>query len=239
MIIRFATALYDSVLPQAPDYGGNVTYTISMDDPPRTFQTTIRLPPAIERREKPPRAIDDDVRRVSLGERVFTVSRTNKSVTGSSKKQFEVGQILTFGLDTDPEINPMLVGNLELRHDTNLLDLVGLGLTEDEINSVNSSAMSRFRDLQTELSGYTKQRSDAEVAINENKKVQNETRKAADAIAQLAATDPSFDELLAELNAKIPVLEDEMEEYVTIANKAAKNADSTRDKIFDLIQVVR
>ena len=102
MIIRFPTALYDSVLPQAPEYGGNVTYTVSMEDPPRIFQTTIRLPPAVERREKTDKIIDDDTRRIHLGERIFTVSRTNKSITGSGKKQFEVGQVLTFGLDTDP-----------------------------------------------------------------------------------------------------------------------------------------
>ena len=239
MIIRFPTALYESILPTAPAYGGNVTYTVSMEDPPRVFQTTIRLPPAVERREKTGKTIGDDVRRVHMGERIFTVSRTNKSVTGSSKKQFEVGQVLTFGVDSDPEVNPMLVGDLELRHDTNLLDLSGLGLTDEDIINVSFSAMDRLRELQTELSGYTKQRSDAEIAINENKKTQNETRKAADAIAQLAATDPAFDEILDDLNSKLPILEEELDQLVEIANQAARNADITRNKILDLVQVVR
>lgn len=239
MIIRFPTALYESILPETPVYGGNVTYTISMEDPPRIFQTTIRLPPAVERREKSDRIIDDDTRRIQLGERVFTISRTRKSVTGSSKKQFEVGQILIFGRDVDPDVNPMLVGDLDLRHDTNLLDLAGLGLTEEDIINVNSSAMARLKELQADLSRYTKQRSDTEIAINENKKTQNETRKAADAITQLATTDPAFDEMLADLLAKISVLEEEMEDHIKIANQAARNADATRDKIFDLIQVVR
>jgi hypothetical protein len=174
-----------------------------------------------------------------MGERIFTVSRTNKSVTGSSKKQFEVGQVLTFGVDSDPEVNPMLVGDLELRHDTNLLDLSGLGLTDEDIINVSFSAMDRLRELQTELSGYTKQRSDAEISINENKKTQNETRKAADAIAQLAATDPAFDEILDDLNSKLPILEEELDQLVEIANQAARNADITRNKILDLVQVVR
>jgi len=239
MIVRFPTALYESILPQVPEYGGNVTYTISMEDPPRIFQTTIRLPPAIERRKKSDKIIDDNTRRIHLGERIFTISRTGKSVAGSGKKQFEVGQILAFGLDTDPEVDPMLVGGLELRHDTNLLDLGGLGLTDEDIASVGSSAMTRLKELQAELSSYTQQRSDAEIAINENKKTQNETQKVANAIAQLAAVDPSFDEMLAELNAKLPVLEDELGQYVEIANQAASNADTTRDKILDLIQVVR
>ena len=239
MIIRFPTALYESVLPQAPAYGDNVTYTISMEDPPRIFQTTIRLPPAVEQREKDDKIIDDDTRRIHLGERVFTISRTSKSVTGSGKKHFEVGQVLTFGTDSDPEVDPMLVGDLELRHDTNLLDLVGLGLTTEDIASVGSSAMAQLKVLQAELSSYTKRRSDAEIAINENKKTQNETQKAADAIAQLAAVDPSFDEMLAELNAKLPVLEAELEQYIVVANQAASDADSTRDKILDLVQVVR
>jgi len=239
MIIRFPTAQYESILPQAPEYGGNVTYTVSMNNPPRVFQTTIRLPPAVERREKSDKIIDDDTRRIHLGERIFTVSKTGKSIIGSSKKQFEVGQILTFGLDVDPEVDPMLVGDLELRHDTNLLDLAGLGLTAEDIANVSSSAMTRLKELQAELSGYTQQRSNAEIAINENKKTQNETQKAADAIAQLAATDSSFDEMLAELNAKLPILEDELDRYVGIANQAASNADITRDRILDLVQVVR
>lgn len=239
MIIHHPTALYDSILPQPPTYGGNVTYTISMEDPPRVFQTTIRLPPAVERKAKSGRTVDDDTRRVHLGERLFTLSGTRKSVTGSGKKQFEVGQILTFGQDTDPEVNPMLVGDLELRHDTNLLDLASLGLSEADIANVNSKAMARLKELQTDLSGYTKQRSDSEIAINENKKAQNEARKAADAVAQLAATDSSFDDMLKDLRAQIPVLEEAMEGYVQTANDAARNANLVRDKILDLIQVVR
>lgn len=239
MIIRHPTALFDSVLPKAPAYGGNITYTVSMDDPERIFQTTIRLPPAIERREKSGKNISDSVRRVNLGGRVFTISKTKKSVTGSSKKQFEVGQILTFGADTDPEINPMLVGDLELRHDTNLLDLSGLGLTDADIVNISFSAMDRLKELQAELSAATRQRGNAEIAINENKKSQNETKKAVDAVAQLAATNSEFDDMLAALSSKIPVLEGELEQYVELANQAAVNADAIRDKIYDVIQVVR
>lgn len=239
MIVRYPTALYESVLPQSPSDSGNVTYTISMEDPPRVFQTTIRLPPAVERREKPDKVLDDDTRRIHLGQRIFTVSRTRKSVAGSGKKQFEVGQVITFGADVESDVNPMLVGDLELRHDTNLLDLSGLGLTSADIAKVGSDAMKRLRELQAQLSQYTRQRGDAEVEINENQKTQNETRKAIAAIEQLAVSNPAFEELLNDLRAKLPVLQSEMEGYVKKANAAAAGADATRDKIYDLIQVVR
>jgi len=210
-----------------------------MEDPPRVFQTTIRLPPAVERRQKPDKILDDDTRRIHLGQRMFTVSKTRKSIAGSGKKQFEVGQIITFGTDIESDVNPMLVGDLELRHDTNVLDLVGLGLTSDDIASVGSDAMKRLRALQAELSDYTRQRGDAEVAINENQKTQNETRKAISAIEQLVVSNPSFESMLNDLKAKLPVLQSEMETYVKQANAAAAGADSTRDKIYDVIQVVR
>ena len=122
MIIKFPTGLYKSVLP-INGKSGNITYTISSMSPPRPFINAVKLPTIEELKVTPDKVFTDEERREQLGELVFTVVNSNRSLPGSNTKTFEIGEILAFeNLVPVEEINtsffclvqcPKMLGTLE------------------------------------------------------------------------------------------------------------------------------
>lgn len=235
MIITYPTALYVSVIPQSASDDGNVTYTISMTSPPRGPLTEIQLPAAIEfRQRKPINTQKPD------GKRVYTDTLSSASTIGSAKKQFEVGQVLEFGISEESTLQPMLVSNvLEVRHDTNILDLSSLGVSQADITAINSSADNQFNILNAELNIIRQGRIDTETAISENQKNQNETKKAISALEQLVLSDPSLQPVLDSLKEKLVVFVAQMNALVAVANEQASAASGLESKILAVAQMVR
>lgn len=232
--------MYEPDIPQEPEDGGNVTYTISNNDPPRSAQTITRLPPAIELRTRPDAILSGAERRADLGDQVFTISQSSATATGSAKKQFEIGQVLEFVTDTTIEVDPMRVSATTLiRHDTNLLDLGSLGLSEVDIDKITGQAESKIEILKDDLNVNRKLRKDTEIAINENKKTQNETRKALDAVNQLVVDDPSLQSTIDMLEANQVKLKEQETALITQANDSAEKAFGFVDDIRQVAQVVR
>ena len=235
MIVNYPTALYSSVLPQSASDVGDVTFTISMGFPPKGPLTEVQLPAAVEDRQRTP--VDPTP---PTGQRIYTNTLSNASIIGSAKKQFEVGQILEFTVAPVSTVQPMLVSNLlEIQHNTNILDLTDLGVSQQDIDAINASANSQFTLLNTQLSTIRQARIDTETAITENQKNQNETNKAISALQQLVPTDPSLQGVLDSLIAKLAELQSQMNALIVAANEQANNAFEVESQIMAVVQMVR
>ena len=235
MIITHPTALYTSIIPQSASDSGNVTYIISMTTPPKGPLTEIQLPAAIEYRKRQP--IEP---KKPDGQRVYTNTLSNASSIGSAKKQFEVGQVLEFGVSEESTLQPMLASNpLQIRHDTNILDLSSLGVSQEDITAINNSADTQFTILNAELSTVRQTRIDTETDITENQKNQNETKKAIAALEQLVQSDPSLQSVLDSLKVKLAAFVVQMNALVAMANEQADAATNLENRILAVAQMVR
>ncbi len=240
MIIKYPTALYGSALPQSTTSGGNVTYTVSMTVPPRSTVYATRIPPSHERRRKLPRKYNEAERRSHVGERVYTTTKAGNSTVGSAKKQYECGQILEFTDQKPVAAKPMLIASsIQIRHDTNVLDLSGLGIGDDVAATLAAVADQQFKELQDQLNTYRQQRADAETAIAENKKSQNEAVKAIAAVAELAKLDGTMQPVLDGLQAKLDKLRADYDRLITAANLAADKASEIVEQSRKIAQLVR
>ena len=217
-----------------------MSFTVSMEDPPREAEFVTRLPPAIENKQRPGSALTEQERRASRGELAYTFSRLSRTALGSAKKQFESGQALEFTTGTIPPVDPMLVADTtQIRHDTNILDLKELGISEEDIASIESDAAAQIVELYDQLAEHKRQRKEAETAIGENQKSQNETRKAIAAVEELLPTSLGLKHVVDELKEKLAELLEQRDEYIDNANLAAGLATDVLNQIRNIAQVVR
>jgi hypothetical protein len=235
MIINYPTALYASVIPSTASNSGDTTFTISMTSPPSNTLSEIQLPAYTELRKR--LAINQTP---PSGQRVYTNTMSSAAIIGSAKKQFEVGQILEFDTAEESTIKSMLVSNsLEVRHDTNILDLSSLGVSEADITIINNSALVQFTNLNTKLNAIRQSRIDTETDISENQKSQNETKKAITALEQLVISDSSLQSILDSLRTKLAEFVVQMDVLVIMANEQATDASEIENQIFAVAQMVR
>lgn len=241
MIIIAPTALYKNVIPTSDLDPGDVTFTISSTDPPRTSRVTGIIPPAIRQRKWPEMDVDLERRRASLGELKYTISKSGPSIVGSNTKQFEVGQVLPFDDSVvASSLEPMFVtSNTELQHDTNLLDYAKLGLSTQDVDLLTATAREQTQVLNDQLSASKQDRANIEIQIIENKKLQNETTKAISAVAEVVNVDPALGVVAANLARKLEELRQQESELIVAANVAAATATDLLARIRRLSQVVR
>jgi hypothetical protein len=206
-----------------------------MTIPPNAILTEVQLPAAIERRQRSAIVTTDPD-----GQRVYTNTLSSASSIGSAKKQFEVGQILEFNTSSESTLQPMLVSDaLEVRHDTNILDLSSLGISEADIAAIYASADIQFSTLNTQLSVVRQARIDTETDIAENQKNQNETKKAIAALIQLVQSDPSLQSVLDSLQIKLAEFVFQADVLVAMANEQSNAATDIENKILAVAQMVR
>lgn len=239
MIIRYPTGLYASVLP-APDEYGNVTFTISSTDPPRSALQFHQIPDGIANKHLDRQLLDKPLLRENLGPLAFTVSRSTASETGSGTKQFEIGEVLEFGDAEVASISPMLISSrTEIRHDTNVLDYDALGITDDELEAIKLSAHQALEQLEVSLNEARQNRANVEIDINKNQKAINETSKAIAALETLSEIDPSVLPTVEKLQANLGQLQATRDELMEKANSHAMEAEAILNKMRRLMQVVR
>lgn len=190
MIITHPTGLYQDAgqLPEKTE-SGNVTFTISNDDPRRSNIIVVQLPVSEEIRPAPPSLYDDATRREAFGELVYTLVESNRTQSGSNKKLFGIGDFLEF--DTEEFELPSLFGiprQVDLQHNTNLIDYADAGLTIEEINEITASATTKKRELEAEVASLQSEISDLQTNALENQKRINETRKLIAAVSQIVGS---------------------------------------------------
>lgn len=242
MIIDFPTALYNSVLPMAADDPGNITYTISSNDPPRATDPTAELPIAEQLRPLPDKIFTRKEFRDALGEFVFSVSEASLTDIGSGKKQFEVGQLLDFGEFADVEGLTVteVPTPVDLQQNTNILELGDFGLTQEEINSLTDQAESKFNDLIEELNAIRTEINNNEARILENQKSINEVRKTIKAArVVLDVSTGSSNDIIDKLIESEEELVEERDALITETNELNVLAKAKYQELLDTRELVR
>jgi len=236
MIIGFPTGLYRIILPQQASDPGNITWTISSQDPPRSDEDFQELPLAEAIRPKVPINPNDEDRRGSFGELIFTVAESAQTIPGSAKKAFEVGDILGFETEElDAEFSQPLTA-VEVRHDTNLLDLSSLGLDPAEINDIIGKSLKKQEEILVTLNEQISVVENTKVRIRENQKDINETQKTIDAVAVVEGSGSS---VLDKLDTRLEELRAEREALIAVLGVSQQAVKDTRDDLLAVSQLVR
>ena len=243
MIINYPTGLYATILPKKPEDGGNVTYTISNQTPPRSNLLFPKVPLGLVEKRRFVPTIDLVERRLSLGNLIFTVSRATGNDVGNNSRQFEIGQILEFEETTGPATDPMLVGPVtEVRHDLNVLDYEQMGLSDEDEQIIAEQTLVAQNQLSDRLNELKRLRANAEQSIKVSQKLMNELNRTIDALrvtltsgAGTAVTDSTegalIEPLLVKLEAKLAVATAERDVAVTDANEYAAESAVVIDQL--------
>lgn len=244
MIIGFPTALYTASIPQEASESGNVTFTVSSEDPPRSTETFFQLLRSEEIRGLPPRIYDEITRRLTFDQLIFTVSTGTQRKAGAGTKAYEVGQLLDFDDIQEPDdVDTLNVPDVvELQQNTNLLNYAELGLTDEQVEELLLGANQRFNEEVTNLNVTKSAIADKESDIKDNQRLLNETNKALDASRAVFAgsTDvTSGNQIIEQLEEKQQQLEDVRVVLVDELNALTAQANEIYNKILDLKEVVR
>lgn len=234
MIISSPTAFYESVLP-GPVGPGNITFTISSNNPPRPQIYPFPLQVSDSIRHLPPRTNTPEERLVALGDFVFSISAGSESQVSIGIKAFEVGQILDFEEEEIPDINQLNVPEvIELQQNTNRLDYVLAGLSENEINSLTSSARDKFNMVILDINSIKTLIADIEIGISDNQRSLNETRKIRDAAKVVGNKD-----IFNKMTTRETDLINSRDQLIILMNEQTILAESRYNELLELKEVVR
>lgn len=207
MIIKFPTGLYSNILPRSPQDGGNITFTISNNPPPRTNLVFPKISPGIVGRQRTKRDPDVLRRRGVVGDLVFTVSQSRRDVEGTNNKTFEIGQVLDFSDGPLKSLDPMLVNHkTQIQHNTTRINYEPLDVGEEDQQLINESSLIAHKSLSDELNVVRQQRKNAEQLVIANQKIINDSNRTINALVviqdQMVETDNGVGELITKLGIK-------------------------------------
>lgn len=236
MIVKFPTGLYSNILPTEPGDGGNVTYTISNDPPPRTNLVFPKIPPGIVDRRKTPRDPDVLRRRSVIGDLAFTVSQSRRDTEGSDDKVFETGQILEFSDGPLKSLDPMLVDKTtETQHDVVRINYEPLDVDADEQQLISDTSLAAHKELSDQLNLVRQQRKNAEQVVVTNQKIINDSNRTIKALnviqSQSPTTDSDVDDLIAKLEQKKNDAFVARDQATETANTLAAEASRLQDEL--------
>lgn len=237
MIIRHPTGLYQNngQLPIRPSDSGSITFTISSEDPKRAVADILRLPIGQELRVRSGLIFSDDERRVNFGEFLFTISTGRQSDGGSNKKLFEVGEFLTFTDDQIREITTTEVPDVvDIQHNTNILDLNDVGLTDDEEKEILKLANDKSEEFQAQIRNLQTEIKNLKTSIVENQKKINETRKVINGLTVLQEN-----ELRDRINDNLEKLLGERADLIDVINNKNTEIKDIFNKLIDISEFVR
>ena len=233
MIIEQPTKLYESLLPVG-QAAGNITWTISSNDPPRITTTVPLLTSTDEFRPLPKMIFKPACRELGVGEYVFNLSYTLATKAGTGRKQYESGQIIDFTQETLPTVDTLLVPDtVEIQQNTNYIDLSAFGLTNADIAALDTSARNNMNNAISTLNFTQASINSIEVNINDNQKMINEIRKAITAASSLFDIEnPIVQKLLTkqyELTAERDALVAQLNVYIAQANNQYETIQQLRE----------
>lgn len=243
MIISAPTALYASRLPTEPTDPTSITFLVSSNDPPRIsgyVQTVIK---SEELRPMPPKVYSLRQREAALGELIFTVTQPSQKETGWGARSFDIGEVLEFkDSDIEETVNPLEVpAQVDLQHNTNVLDFASMGLSNEEIQNLQESAGSDFNNLLVEFNVLVTKDKDVQVQIQTNQKSINEVRKAINATEVLLTTTGStgdLDEILLKLKEQETKLVAQRNSLIAEVNELSAQSKIVYNEILKLKEVI-
>jgi hypothetical protein len=176
MIIKYPTALYNTILP-GQNQSGNVTYTISNNNPPKSKSTFLQLPRSEEIRKSPSRIYTKYENRKFVGNLVFNITVPTLATEGSGIKTFEIGQFLDFSNEDIENPDPYSLNSIELRQDTNVVNYSKYGLSKDEYNNLVKIAEKKMDDINNQINIIATNLNNNKENISSNQSDINESTK--------------------------------------------------------------
>jgi chromosome segregation ATPase len=168
---------------------------------------------------------------------IFTLVDAKRTLPGSNRKTFEVGEFLNFEDEELTLPDPKAVPNqVDLQHNTNLLDLSDAGLSEDEIEDLNQKSATKKKELENQFASLQAQVSDKQIEISENQKRLNETRKLISAVSEIVASD---DDLLVRLQDREEDLLAERDTLIVSTNDLNTQSKQVLDSLINVSEIVR
>ncbi len=234
MIIKYPTGLYRDVLPVEPQDRGNVTFTVSNTTPPRTNLVFPKIPAGlVDRGREIPPPVDITKNRQYLGDLIFSISSSKRKAVGNNSRQFEIGQVLEFGQGTGKAVDPMLVSPVtEIQHNNNVLDYATLGVTAEEQGVIARASLKTHDTLTDELNALKQKRADAEIDINSQQKVINETNRTLSALEVISDSSGEVVILIRKLKKK-------RDDAFAARDLAVKNANDYAAKADEVLAKLR
>lgn len=224
MIIHWPTGLYDEYgsLDDAP----NVTWYISNNPPPEDNSITIKVPVAEEIRPAPDKIFDNQTRRLSFGNLVYTINEAANTIPGSAVKTYSEGDIIEFSDDDRPDLTMPRNNTVQFRHDLNELDLESVGLDDEEVNEFNLSVSNKKNELEKQFLSIRTEINDIEIKIPETQKKLNESIKALNAANIL-----EDQELIDKITSKRDQYNEELDSLVEQHNEKVEELGVIVDKL--------
>jgi len=243
MIVNSPTGLYKSVIPSVPSDSGNVTYIISMTNPPKISELYPRIPKGVTIRRKSLKTATTTPRN-SVGKLAFTTSKATATVIRNNIKQFEIGQVLEFGNVSIRAVDPMLVsGKTEFKHDVTIIDYDKLGINTVGQSVVDEASFIIHKKLSEKLNDLKELRANSEILINDNQKIINETNRTIGALKVIVDQSDEYDseinELIAQLNSKSIEAVVNRDLAVDSANEYAADAIIVSDELRKISLVMK
>lgn len=241
MIVKYPTGLYNNVIPKLPDDGGNVTYLISNNSPPRVDLLFPKVPAGVLYKRKPTRTIDIISRRNSQDILIYSVSSSSKSVVGNNSRTYQIGQVLEFNDGVPKEVNEMLVPNVnENRHDLSSYDYESMGIDADGRELIANQSLSIQYNLINKLNALKMRRANAEENIKTSQKLINDISSNIAAIEVMAQnSDTDFTDIIAKMKNKKSETILIRDNAIDSANSAATEALQIQDQINNLSVVMK
>lgn len=242
MIINYPTGLYASVLPSDMANGGNVTYTISTQTPPRTDLLYPKIPKALIGKQKQIRPRDLVQRRPTMGDLVFTITKATRSELGNTEKVYETGQILEFIAEPIKTIEPMLVADkTEIVHNVSRINYDGLGIKQTDIDIIESNSLVVYEQLKAKLNVIVEDRKKQEELIITNQKIVNDANRTIQALTLVNNIEynPDISDIILNTEVKKVAAQKKIDESITIVNKLASQATTILDQIRQIATVIK
>jgi hypothetical protein len=235
MIINFPTALYTSVLPGI-NQPGNITYTISNQNPPKSTSTFLQLPRTEEIRKSPQATYTKSEKRKFYSDLIFNITIPSLSTEGNGSNTFEIGQFLDFTDNTEVQSDPYSLASIELRQDTGVVNYKKYGLSKSEYDNIVNIAEQKMNDISDEINVVGTRLNDNKENISSNQSDINESTKLYDNIVLVLGSDS--DEA-KKVQSKIDGYNQLKADLLTERDNLLTNLDALRTDLSKIREVVR
>lgn len=242
MIINFPTGLYSTVLPVLPQDSRSVTYTISNETPPRTNLLYPKAPDALIAKPKDSRKREAILRRPTMGDLVFSVSKSSRTETGNSERLYEIGQVLEFFADPIKTIEPMLVSDkTEIIHNVSRINYAGLDISEQDTSLIESNTLAIYDQLNNSLNEVREQRKKYEQIISNNQKIINDANRTISALSIVNNIEYNreISDVILKMEVKIVEANEKIQEASTFADDLSRQATVIQDQIRAVALVIK
>jgi len=228
MIIKYPTGSYNKILPTGNE-AGNVTFTISNQNPPRSSFLFNKAPISIYA-NKPVYSYVEQDRQL-----IYSSIKSNPSDALSNKKQYNIGEILDFTTYDVVTVDQQPQSAIDTQHNINKFDYKSMGLDDTEINRIIETSKKQYNDLSQLINNQRQDKYNIDYNIQEKQKILNELNKTAASMKLLNG----LDDIIAKLNVKISDITLEINGLIINSNTLSEEIKQNTDTLRELSMVVK